>query len=328
MLNTSRSCLPCIPSCCVSRRYGPRWVITMVPAPIPPARPAPTTTSTPFPATSRSTSGAMMNWLQADLANNTSEWLVAVWHHPPYSKGSHNSDTESNLIDMRQNFFPVLENYGVDLVLTGHSHSYERSKFIDGHYGLSTTYNSSYEIDGGSGRADGTGAYVKDASQPHSGAVYSVVGASGLTSGGSLNHPAMYLSLNELGSMVIDVNGATMDLKYLNNNGTVRDYFTITKDSTPPAPPAAPSSLGATATSSSNINLAWTDNASDETGFDIERSLDGANWSALASVGSNVVSYSNGSLAASTTYHYRVRAKNGGGVSGYSNVSKIGRASC
>lgn len=271
--------------------------------------------------TSRSTSGAMMNWLQADLANNTAEWLVAVWHHPPYSKGSHNSDTESNLIDMRQNFLPVLENYGVDLVLTGHSHSYERSKFIDGHYGLSTTYNSSYEIDGGSGRADGTGAYVKDASQPHSGAVYSVVGASGQTSGGSLNHPAMYLSLNELGSMVIDVNGATMDLKYLNNNGTVRDYFTITKDSTPPAPPAAPSSLGAIATSASNINLTWTDNASDETGFDIERSLDGANWTALVSVGSNVVSYSNGGLAASTTYHYRVRARNGGGASGYSNVS-------
>ena len=118
--------------------------------------------------TSRSTTGAMMNWMKADLANVTATWLIAIWHHPPYTKGSHNSDTETNLIEMRQNFLPVLENYGVDLVLTGHSHSYERSKFIDGHYGLSSTYSSSFEINGGSGRVDGTGAYTKTASLPHS----------------------------------------------------------------------------------------------------------------------------------------------------------------
>lgn len=271
--------------------------------------------------TSRSTSGAMMNWMQADLANNTADWLIAFWHHPPYSKGSHNSDTESELIDMRQNFLPVLENYGVDLVLAGHSHSYERSRFIDGHYGSSSTYNSSYAIDGGSGRPDGTGAYVKNGSQPHAGAVYSVVGASGQASGGSLNHPAMYISLNELGSMVIDLNGQTMDVKYLNNNGTVRDYFTITKDTTPPTPPAAPSNLNAAAASSSAINLSWTDNASNESGFDIERSLNGSTWSALASVGSNVISYANSGLSANSTYFYRVRAKNSGGNSAFSNVA-------
>ena len=74
--------------------------------------------------TSRSTTGAMMNWMKADLSNVTATWLIAVWHHPPYTKGSHNSDTETNLIEMRQNFLPILENYGVDLVLSGHSHSY------------------------------------------------------------------------------------------------------------------------------------------------------------------------------------------------------------
>ena len=222
---------------------------------------------------------------------------------------------------MRQNFLPVLENYGVDLVLTGHSHSYERSKFIDGHYGLSSTYNSSFEINGGSGRVDGTGAYTKAGSLPHSGAVYSVVGASGQVSGGTLNHPAMFLSLNELGSMVIDVSGSTMDIKYLNNNGTVRDYFTISKGTTPPTVPAAPGSLTATAASSSAINLAWSDNSNNETGFDIERSTDNVNWAALASVGSNIQSYGDTGLAASTSYHYRVRAKNSAGSSGYSNVA-------
>ena len=271
--------------------------------------------------TSRSTTGAMMNWLKADLANVTATWLIAIWHHPPYTKGSHNSDTETNLIEMRQNFLPVLENYGVDLVLTGHSHSYERSKFIDGHYGLSSTYNSSFEINGGSGRADGTGAYTKTGSLPHSGAVYSVVGASGQVSGGTLNHPAMFLSLNELGSMVIDVSGSTLDIKYLNNNGTVRDYFTISKGTTPPTVPAAPGSLTATAASSSTITLAWSDNSNNETGFDIERSTDNVNWAALASVGSNIQSYGDTGLAASTSYYYRVRAKNSAGSSSYSNVA-------
>lgn len=271
--------------------------------------------------TSRSTTGAMMNWLKADLANVTATWLIAIWHHPPYTKGSHNSDTETNLIEMRQNFLPVLENYGVDLVLTGHSHSYERSKFIDGHYGLSSTYSSSFEINGGSGRVDGTGAYTKSGSLPHSGAVYSVVGASGQVSGGTLNHPAMFLSLNELGSMVLDVSGQTMDIKYLNNNGTVRDYFTISKGTTQPTIPAAPGGLTATAASSSAINLAWSDNSNNETGFDIERSTDNANWAALASLGSNIQSYTNTGLTASTSYYYRVRAKNSAGSSSYSNVA-------
>ncbi|UUZ46598.1 DNRLRE domain-containing protein [Massilia sp. B-10] len=222
---------------------------------------------------------------------------------------------------MRQNFLPILENYGVDLVLTGHSHSYERSRFIDGHYGLSSTYNSSFAINGGSGRVDGTGAYTKTASMPHSGAVYSVVGASGQVSGGTLNHPAMFLSLNELGSMVIDVSGQTMDIKYLNNNGTVRDYFTISKNTTPTLP-AAPGSLTATAASTSTINLSWADNSNNETGFDIERSSDNINWAALATVGSNVQAYSNTGLAASTTYFYRVRARNGTGNSAYSECGQ------
>ncbi|MDM5177934.1 DNRLRE domain-containing protein [Massilia sp. DJPM01] len=271
--------------------------------------------------TSRSTTGAMMNWLKADLANVTATWLIAIWHHPPYTKGSHNSDTETNMIEMRQNFLPILENYGVDLVLAGHSHSYERSKFIDGHYGLSSSYNSSFEINGGSGRVDATGAYTKTASLPHSGAVYSVVGASGQVSGGLLNHPAMFLSLNELGSMVIDVSSQTLDIKYLNNNGTMRDYFTISKSTTPPAIPAAPGGLTATAASSSAINVTWTDNANNETGFDIERSTDNVNWAALPAVGSNIQSYGNTGLAASTSYSYRVRAKNSAGNSPYSNVA-------
>jgi hypothetical protein len=79
--------------------------------------------------------------------------------------------------------------------------------------------------------------------------------------------------------------------------------------------------LTATAASSSAINLAWSDNSNNETGFDIERSTDNVNWAALASVGSNIQSYGDTGLAASTSYYYRVRAKNSAGSSSYSNVA-------
>lgn len=179
---------------------------------------------------SRSTTGAMMNWMKADLQATNADWIIAYWHHPPYTKGSHNSDSESQLIEMRQNFVPVLEDYGVDLVLTGHSHSYERSYLLDGHYGNSGTFTSAHQVDAGNGRIDGTGAYTKNVGNiPHEGAVYAVAGSSGQTSGGTLNHPAMFLSLNELGSMVLDVDGLTLNAKFINQNGATRDYFTLVK---------------------------------------------------------------------------------------------------
>src|SRR4029450_1136767 len=71
--------------------------------------------------TPRSATGAMAQWLQRDLADTTQDGIIAFWHHPPYSKGSHDSDTQTPLIEMRQNFLPILEAGGVDLVLSGHS---------------------------------------------------------------------------------------------------------------------------------------------------------------------------------------------------------------
>ena len=85
-------------------------------------------------------------------------------------------------------------------------------------------------------------------------------------------------------------------------------------------PPNAPTALSATAASSSQINLAWTQNSSDETGFKIERKTGaGGTYSQIATVGANVVNYSNTGLSPNTTYYYRVRAYNGSGDSNYSN---------
>ena len=190
--------------------------------------------------TDRSETGAMMQWLRSDLQNTNADWIIAFWHHPPYSKGSHDSDSDDRMTDMRSIALPILEGYGVDLVLTGHSHAYERSKFLDGHYQTSDTFSNSYEIDNGSGRTDGTGAYKKKMGAPHSGAVYVVAGSSGqVSSSGNLDHPAMYLSLRELGSMILDVNGLTLNASFIDDTGTKRDYFTLSKENTVDTTPDA-----------------------------------------------------------------------------------------
>jgi hypothetical protein len=186
--------------------------------------------------TNRSTTGPMLTWLQNDLASTNQEWVVAFWHHPPYSKGSHDSDVDIEMREMREDALPILEAAGVDLVLTGHSHSYERSFLIDGHYGSSSTFTSAMKVNGGSGREDGTGAYLKPTvgPAPHEGTVYAVAGSSGQASGGALNHPAMFVSLNVLGSMVLDVDGNRLDARFIDNVGATRDHFTILKGSQAP----------------------------------------------------------------------------------------------
>jgi hypothetical protein len=271
----------------------------------------------------RSPTGPMANWLRADLAATTRQWTIAFWHHPPYSKGSHNSDTETNLVQMRQTFLPILEDAGVDLVLTGHSHSYERSFLIDGHYGLSTTFTNAMKIDGGSGRPDGTGAYNKSTLGPgaNEGAVYAVAGSSGQISGGALNHPAMFISLNNLGSMILDINGNTLDAKFLRENGAIADYFTIVKGEVAPVAPAAPSGLAASTVSSSQINLSWTDNSNNENGFKIERSTDGTTFVQIAELASNATSHAVTGLSPSTTYFFRVASFNDAGNSQFSNTA-------
>ncbi len=178
----------------------------------------------------RSSDGPMATWLGQDLQANTNEWVIAFWHHPPYTKGSHDSDWEGELVEMRQNIVPILEAYGVDLVLSGHSHCYERSFLINGHYGPSTSLEESMKIDGGDGREDGTGPYVKpEGPGENQGAVYIVAGSSGQVSGGSLDHPAMITSMSRLGSLVLDIDGPRLHATFLRETGAIDDYFTIVK---------------------------------------------------------------------------------------------------
>src|SRR3989304_3730071 len=145
----------------------------------------------------------MLTWLQSALAATTADWVIAVWHRPPYSKGQfHDSDVETNEINMRQYALPLLESFGVDAVLCGHSHNYERSYFLDGHYGLSSTFSSAHQVDPGDGNPDGDGAYHKEETglTPNAGAVYVVNGSGSEFRNATLNHPAHVIGLLETGS--------------------------------------------------------------------------------------------------------------------------------
>lgn len=88
------------------------------------------------------------------------------------------------------------------------------------------------------------------------------------------------------------------------------------------SPPAAPTGLTAAAISATRVDLAWTDNATDELGFRIERSPAGAGtWAQIGTAAADATSFSDTTASASTAYDYRVFAYNAGGGGAASNTA-------
>jgi hypothetical protein len=260
----------------------------------------------------------MARWLEDDLTQTAAEWIIVFFHHPPYTKGSHNSDTEQDLVQIRQNLVPIMEAHGVDLVLSGHSHCYERSYLLDGHYGLSDTLTESMKIDGGNGQEEGDGPYRKN--EEGRGVVYTVAGSSGQATFLSADapHEGMFFTMLQLGSLVIDVDGNRLDATFLRETGETPDHFTLIK---PPPFPPAPQHLVAVPTSGTGISLAWIDAADNELGYSVERSTDGVNFTVVATLPADTIATLDISLSENTTYFYRVRGTNSIGVGDYSNIA-------
>lgn len=116
---------------------------------------------------------------------------------------------------------------------------------------------------------------------------------------------------------------------YASSGGTADDIVTLkfgASGSTPPPvpqPPSAPSGLSAVSLSRTQIQLAWTDTSSNETGFSIERCA-GNNCSAFATVAqvaAGATGYVDNGLSKRTAYRYRVRAVGAAGSSAYSNIA-------
>ncbi|MDR6567415.1 MULTISPECIES: purple acid phosphatase family protein [Chitinophaga] len=183
------------------------------------------------------TTGPQVTWIKKDLAANKNKgWVIAYWHHPPYTMGSHNSDEEDELVHIRENFIRILERNGVDLVLNGHSHDYERSRMIKGHYGPANSFDpAKHNVSNSSGRYDGgnnSAPYIKDSIRT-TGTVYVVSGSAGKLGGKQTVYPhnAMYFADAEHGgSSILEIQDNRLDLKWICADGTIRDQFTMMKN--------------------------------------------------------------------------------------------------
>ena len=178
-------------------------------------------TSSPEP------NGAMAQWLRADLAATRRSWVVAYWHHAPYSKAGHDSDTDPAMRAMRENIVPILEDGGVDLVLCGHSHAYERSTLVDGHYGPASSFESRFSV------SSSPSVYPKPLKVvPHKGTAYVVAGTGSSVFGPDVvdvPHPAMRTSFRRLGSVVLEFAARRLEVKFVSASGSVDDSFEINK---------------------------------------------------------------------------------------------------
>ncbi len=86
------------------------------------------------------------------------------------------------------------------------------------------------------------------------------------------------------------------------------------------APAAAPTNLAASSIGRTSLTLTWTDNSTNETGYEVERSTAGGAFTRIASLGANTTARTVTGLSSVTTYSFRVRAINQSGASAYSNT--------
>jgi 3',5'-cyclic AMP phosphodiesterase CpdA len=187
------------------------------------------------------TLGAQITWLKRDLAANTRKWTIVYFHHPPYTMGSHNSDNadgyDEELVKIRENILTIFERYGVDLVLCGHSHNYERSYLLKDYTGTESQFNASIHALQGqsSGKYNGSAnscPYQLPSGKVEHGIVYVVAGSAGLSTNTQPNYPhnAMPWSLNENGMLQLEIEGNRLDGKFIRSTGAIGDNFTIMKD--------------------------------------------------------------------------------------------------
>eukprot|EP00873_Tetraselmis_striata_P023231 jgi/Tetstr1/443495/TSEL_031500.t1 len=172
----------------------------------------------------------LLDWIDEDLAaaraSGQTDWILAGNHFPPYSRGSHNSDSQGVLIDVREKVVPIMDKHGVDVHLTGHSHSYERSHLINGHYEESDKLRDSHIVQEG----DGKGTVYRKKRCGESGTVHVVTGSASKRSSASLNHDAHDVSIYEKCTTTIIITGNELQANCIDGDGDEVDSFKIIKD--------------------------------------------------------------------------------------------------
>ncbi|MCP3097755.1 metallophosphoesterase [Myxococcus sp. K15C18031901] len=158
---------------------------------------------------------AQKAWVEADLAGTTQPWKIVFFHHPPWSSGEHGSQ-----MTMRKQFGPLFEKYGVDLVLTGHDHNYERSKPMKG-----------------------------DAVSNADGIPYLVVGGGGAALRGFATSRPDWSAIRDNtqhGFLDVEVVDGVLTAKLLTTSNTVLDSLTLRKDLPPVEQPPPADALSVT----------------------------------------------------------------------------------
>lgn len=183
----------------------------------------------------------MRKWLEDDLQQNTQRFTIVYFHQVPHTAGSHVSASPIEIqgAAIRKLWCPLFEKYGVDIVLGGHSHVYERSYLMNGFFGDWSSLDSSMILDSTIGNMASGKPYRKSFHGPMAGkgTVYVVCGNAGSsTTSPPFTCPIMFAEdgCDEcVGSLIIDVNRDTLTSKYLKGDGSIGDEFSIVKTDFP-----------------------------------------------------------------------------------------------
>ena len=193
---------------------------------------------------SYSTSSSQYAFIRQDLAaasqNQNIDWIIVYFHKPMYSSPSSCSSC-SGESSLRDTYHPLFDQYGVDLVLEGHTHDYQRS------FPIKFNPNSKSNPSITDNNNKNNYIFPSNPTQTH-GQIHSIVGTGGVNFH-SLKTPLkpyfVYGQSKEFGFLNIDIqnNGQTLVGKFLSNErspSTPLDQFTITKagsSSSPTCPP-------------------------------------------------------------------------------------------
>jgi predicted MPP superfamily phosphohydrolase len=147
--------------------------------------------------------GLMFRWLENDLRSTRQFWRIVYFHHPPYAgAGSNTGDIQSQWA--RAYMVPIFEKYGVQLVFSGHEHSYQRSQPIWKNNFVTSNFGITYLTSGGGGAA-----------------LYSSPGD------GAPSVPLVAFAKSTYHYLRVDVNGPNILVRSLRKDGTEVENFTI-----------------------------------------------------------------------------------------------------
>jgi hypothetical protein len=235
---------------------------------------------------------AEYQWLANELNTHSNPCTIAYFHHPVFNIGQEGYATSMNAL------WALLAQHGVDIVLTGHDHDYQRWAPLDANGDPNPSGMTEFVVGAG---GHGTQHFITSDSR--------------LAVGFDDTAP------NAFGALRLQLNAEGASYQYINTDGAVLDYGSVACDTqVDSTAPTVPAGLNAASITSETVHLNWTP-ASDNVGvteYDIYR---GGNLLATLPA---VTSYDDVAVAPNTAYTYQVLARDANGnVSGLSDPAMV-----